>query len=80
MIANPIDLISVLSIKGAGLTVSTVNEAIVFLRNYSKDKKQRLMKYEIIIRYNTGDRIVALFKNNKHGIAFLKTLIPENPL
>jgi hypothetical protein len=35
--------------------------------------KLPLSKYEIIIKYNTGDRIEASFKDKKDCMAFLET-------
>ena len=76
MILHSIERISVLLIKGAGLTVSNATEAIDFLKNYSDDKLNLLLvEYEIIIRYNTGDKIEATFKDKKNTIKFLEAYL-----
>ena len=71
-----IERVSVLLVLGTGLTVATVTEAIDFLKKYSQGKsKLPLAKYEIIIRYNTGDRIEASLKDNEDSIKFLETYL-----
>lgn len=74
MNTKAIERISVLLINGPGLTVNFATQAIDFLKKYSEDKpKLPLAKYEIIIKYNTGDRIEASFKNKKDSIKFLES-------
>lgn len=69
-----IKIIHIHSIPGIGLSSHKVDEAIDFLKKYSEDKpKLPLNKYEIIIKYNTGDRIEASFKDKKDCMAFLET-------
>lgn len=71
-----IESVSVLLVMGAGLSVATITEAIDFLKKYSEDKpKLPLSKYEIIVKYNTGDRIEASFKDKKDSIKFLETYL-----
>jgi len=71
-----IERIIILPLHGQESISSSVNEAIGFLKKYSEDKpKLPLSKYEIIIRYNTGDRIEASFKDKKDSIKFLETYL-----
>ncbi len=69
-----IDKILILPLHGQESTKDTVIEAIDFLKNYSESNpKAPLIRYEIIIKYNTGDKIEASFKDKKDAINFLET-------
>lgn len=71
-----IERIIILPLHGQENVSNSINEAIDFLNMYSEDKpKLPLSKYEIIIKYNTGDRIEASFKDKKDSIKFLKTYL-----
>ncbi len=71
-----IERIIILPLHGQETVSNSVNEAIDFLKKYSEDKpKLPLSKYEIIIKYNTGDRIEASFKDKKDTIKFLETYL-----
>ena len=51
-----------------------MNEAINFLKKYSENnQKIPFAKYEIIIRYNNGDKIEASFNEKKDTLNFLET-------
>lgn len=69
-----IERIIILPLHGQENISNSVTEAIDFLKKYSEDKpKLPLSKYEIIIKYNTGDRIEASFQDKKDCVAFLET-------
>jgi len=71
-----IERIIILPLHGQENISNNVTEAIDFLKKYSEDKpKLPLSKYEIIIKYNTGDRIEASFKDKKDSIKFLESYI-----
>ena len=71
-----IERIIILPLHGQESITNTVVEAIDFLKQYSEDKpKLPLTKYEIIIKYNTSDRIEASFKDKKDTIKFLQTYL-----
>ncbi|MBX7141264.1 MAG: hypothetical protein K1X63_09315 [Chitinophagales bacterium] len=71
-----IERIIILPLHGQESISTSVTDAIKFLVNYSEDKpKLPLAKYEIIIRYNTGDRIEASFKDKKDTIKFLESYL-----
>lgn len=60
--------------QGIGISSYYITEALEFMKRQSEDKpKLPLSKYEIIIKYNTGDRIEASFKDKKESIKFLET-------
>jgi hypothetical protein len=68
-----IERIIILPLHGQETVSNSVAEAVDFLKNYSEEKqKLPLSKYEIIIKYNTGDRIEANFKDKKDSIKFLE--------
>ena len=69
-----IERIIILPLHGQENISNNITEAIDFLKKYSEDRpKLPLSKYEIIIKYNTGDRIEASFKDKKDSIIFLET-------
>ena len=71
-----IERIIILPLHGQESIANNVTDAIVFLKSYSEaNPKLPLNKYEIIIKYNTGDRIEASFKDKKDSIKFLETYL-----
>lgn len=71
-----IERVIIIPLHGQESVSVSITEAINFLQEYSEDKpKLPLAKYEIIIRYNTGDRIEASFKDKKDTIKFLETYL-----
>lgn len=71
-----IERIIILPLHGQESTANTITEAIDFLKKYSEDKpKLPLVKYEVIIKYNTGDRIEANFKDKGDTIKFLESYL-----
>ena len=68
-----IESILILPLHGQEFSLLTATDAIEYLKNYSEDKLNlQLIKYEIIIKYNTGDKIEGSFKNKKDAIVFLE--------
>lgn len=73
-ISRFIESIIILPLHGQELVATNINDAIDFIQQYSEDKpKLPFKKFEIIIKYNTGDRIEASFKDKKDVIKFLDT-------
>lgn len=71
-----IERIIILPLHGQETVSTSVTDAIDFLKKYSEDRpKLPLSKYEIIIKYNTGDRIEASFNDKKDSIKFLETYL-----
>ncbi|MBL7916075.1 MAG: DNA methylase [Bacteroidia bacterium] len=71
-----IERIIILPLHGQETVSTNVTDAIDFLKKYSEDRaKLPLSKYEIIIKYNTGDRIEASFNDKKDSIKFLETYL-----
>jgi len=75
-VARFIERIIILPLHGQESVADSIAEAIDFLTKYIEDKPSLpLSKYEIIIKYNTGDRIEASFKDKKDSIKFLESYI-----
>jgi hypothetical protein len=71
-----IERIIILPLHGQEINASTIIEAINYLEKYVENKQELpLVKYEIIIKYNTGDKIEASFRNQKDTIKFLETYL-----
>lgn len=71
-----IERIIILPLHGQETVSTSLTDAIDFLKKYSEDRpKLPLSKYEIIIKYNTGDRIEASFNDKKDSIKFLETYL-----
>ena len=71
-----IERVIILPLHGQEASSDSVTEAIRFLQKYSEDKPRLpITKYEVIVRYNTGDRIEASFESKKNAIKFLETYL-----
>lgn len=67
-----IECIILLPLHGKETETKSISEAIKLVEQYSESQsKLPLLRYEIIIRYNTGDKIEASFKDKKDCITFL---------
>ncbi len=74
--ARFIERIIILPLHGQESISNSVTQAIDFINKYPEDKpKSTLVKYEIIIKYNTGDRVEASFRDKKDTIIFLETYL-----
>lgn len=75
-VSRYIERIVILPLHGNESTVFTIAEAISFLKKHSENSSNLpLNRYEIIIKYNNGDRIEASFRNNKESIKFLEKYV-----
>lgn len=71
-----IERIIILPLHGLAFNVQQIAEAIDFVKSYTEDKSSMpLDKFEITIRYNTGDRIDASFKDKINTIHFLENYL-----
>jgi hypothetical protein len=72
-VSRSIDRIIILPLHGQESTLNNVLEALEYLKKYSENKmKLPITKYEVTIKYNTGDRIEAVFKDKKDCMKFLE--------
>jgi hypothetical protein len=73
-ISRFIEKIILLPLHGKESIANSVNEAIRLLEHYSEiQAKLPLSRYEVIIKYNTGDKIEASFKDKKDCVRFLES-------
>jgi len=73
-ILRSIDRIMILPLYGKELVAHTITDALELLKNQTNSQiGAPFVKFEIVIRYNNGDRIEASFKNNEDAIHFLQT-------
>jgi hypothetical protein len=69
-----IERILLLPLHGKEAEAKSISEAIKLIEQYSESQsKLPLSRYEVIIRYNTGDKIEASFKDKKDCLIFLKS-------
>lgn len=75
-ISRFVERVIILPLHGEESSSNSIGEAISFLKAYTEDRsKLPVAKYEVIIKYNTGDRIDASFKDKKDAIRFLETYL-----
>ncbi|MGI8903224.1 MAG: DNA methylase [Solirubrobacteraceae bacterium] len=73
-IVRRIDSVSILPLHGSITSVSSVRAAITLLRDYaSPTQPGALVRFEVVVRYDNSDRIVADFANAADAIMFLET-------
>lgn len=72
-----IQQVNVIVLHGLCYQVSTVENAIEYIENYSDNqtKPAPALKYEIDIRYNNSDVIHAIFQDKTQAIKFLTTFV-----
>jgi len=71
-IGRVIERIILVPLHGQQEVKNSIKEAIEFIDNYSLYQIELpLVKFEIIIKYNNGDRIEAFFNDKKESIKFL---------
>lgn len=74
IVARHIESIVIWPLHGSSSKISTIEEAIQFLKTYTEDQDLHpFVKYEIFIRYNTGTVINGVFVTKSEAIDFLNT-------
>lgn len=73
--SRQIQSVSIIVLHGLMQQVSTIENAIAYVQNYSSIQTTLIpiLKYEIDIRYNNGDVIHAIFQDKAEAIKFLMT-------
>lgn len=72
-VSRHVEQIWILPLHGQQSQVATITEAVSFLKSYDEQSNSLpFLKYEIVIKYNTGDRIEASFHDKKDAITFLE--------
>jgi hypothetical protein len=78
-ILRKISTISVLPLYGKQTDYSSVGDAIRFLEMYVADQPVgELVRFEVIVRYDNDDRIVAEFSTVEAAVDFLRTFAPSS--
>ncbi|MEQ1746262.1 MAG: hypothetical protein ABMA02_12615 [Saprospiraceae bacterium] len=68
-----IEQVVILPLYGIEFQTGTIQEAIELLGQYQeRDTALPLVRFEVKIRYNTGDKIEASFRDRQDAIAFLE--------
>ena len=76
-VSRQIERIVVLPLHGAAQEWSTVDDAVTFIQRYEDSHcNGPVHRYEILIRYNNGDRIEATFKDKEAAIKHLRSYQP----
>jgi len=75
-ITRLIEKIIILPLHGEEAVVTNASDAINFLNQYTQiNQSKPFHKYEIIIRYNIGDKIEASFRDKQDAIKFLQAYL-----
>ncbi len=75
-VARYVVRIAILSLHGEETEAITVMDAIAFLRHYAEGNAVKpFSRYEIIVRYNSGDKVEASFKEKGAAIRFLESYL-----
>jgi hypothetical protein len=71
-VTRHVSIVRVTPLHGTAIDCATVSEAIAFVAGYSEeDACGPLLRYEIQIRYNNGDKVDAEFRDKSAAIEFL---------
>ncbi|PRX38500.1 hypothetical protein CLV97_1562 [Planifilum fimeticola] len=69
-----IELVHILPLHGEAVECESVEQAVQFIQKYDKSGSSApIVKYEIRIRYNNGDKIEAQFESKESAIQFLRS-------
>ncbi|WP_211329297.1 hypothetical protein [Ammoniphilus oxalaticus] len=77
-ITRYIESIRVLPLHGESFEYTNIPDVITFIKGYEECKtiSAEFIKYEVIVRYNNGDRIDAEFKSKDSVVDFLESFLP----
>jgi hypothetical protein len=76
-VTRQIELVRVIPLHGTTFEWKEVGEAIAFIESYDEASGSKpIVKYEIEICYNNGDRINGQFANKGDALQFLRTYQP----
>jgi hypothetical protein len=73
-ILRGIESISILPLHGATTSAGSVSAAVQILRSYTPpDKNAALVRFEVVVRYDNGDNVVADFASAADATTFLRS-------
>ena len=78
-VSRHIASVSITPLHGVSLTLGSIGKAIEFINSYAQKGALHILKYEITIKYNNGDKIEASFKDNHSAIDFLGSYKAPRP-
>lgn len=79
-VLRQIERVVILALHGVAHEATTIDDAIAFVADYEDGAWQKAIeKYEIEVRYNTGDRIAGSFRDKTNAIEFLRSYQPIAP-
>ncbi|USG64783.1 hypothetical protein NDK47_22070 [Brevibacillus ruminantium] len=76
-ITRQIESVRVLPLHGEASEYASISEVLSFIETYDESNAvSEFVKYEIIVKYNNGDKINAEFRGKDSAIEFLKSFLP----
>lgn len=78
-VSRHITSVSITPLHGEPLTLGSIGKAIEFINSYVQKGELPILKYEITIKYNNGDKVEASFKDNRSTIEFLVSYKAPSP-
>lgn len=75
-VTREIEVIRVLPLHGKYYDSKTLQDAISFINSYDAPGAVEVVRYEIEVRYNNGDRIQGQFSAKDEAIRFLRSFEP----
>jgi hypothetical protein len=77
VVYRQIERIIVLPLHGKTMELRTVDDAVRFIQGYGDPcGGEPVERYEILIRYNNGDKIEAFFRDKESAVKYLRTYQP----
>ena len=77
VITRQIRSVSIMPLHGLTVEKHSVSEAIAYLEGYPERETARpLVRYELAIRYDNGDRIECSFQDRDSALDFLRSFVP----
>lgn len=74
-VMRSIEYVVILGLHGQQHKAATIIDAISYINNYDlKNRSLNFVKFEIIIKYNNGDKVEASFKDRKKAVEFLTNI------
>ena len=71
-----VESVQIVSLYGSQKVLLNVKDAIKFISQYKENNDgSKFLKYEIMIKYNNGDKIDAVFQDKDAAIRFLRCYV-----
>jgi hypothetical protein len=77
-ITRQVESVTVIPLHGEASDFVSISEVLSFIKNYDESNTvSEFVRYEIIVKYNNGDKINAEFKEKDSAIQFLESFLPS---